>query len=373
MIVEDVSRVRVDEGSWELSARVRTETSAVVDGRLGFRVSGAAVTPADDDPVDASPFVPALLLAAMLTGEGLEIDGSVSPRLIGGAVQAMAVYRNFYGTPGRPLELVTLEATTREPAPAPDARAAFFTGGLDSWFTALTRPVDALITVPSLHHRAEPGVRRRWADETRASVETLGIRGITVETNWVELLAPIVVTNKGLGAVLAAVGLAVGIGFREVLISAGVSLAIARRNHSHPVLDALWSTERTEIVHDRPELNRLDKARVLASSPRALDRLKVCMRSVDGNCGRCEKCLRTMVVLQLAGATTTRFPPLRTRDVARMQLQGHVRQGWAQIEPWLAAGGDADRRVLAALRIAYLRDDLRQLRRDAERVLRRDR
>jgi hypothetical protein len=80
-----------------------------------------------------------------------------------------------------------------------------------------------------------------------------------------------------------------------------------------------------------------------------------------------------MVVLQLAGATTTRFPPLRTRDVARMQLQGHVRQGWAQIEPWLAAGGDADRRVLAALRIAYLRDDLRQLRRDAERVLRRDR
>jgi hypothetical protein len=284
----------------------------------------------------------------------------------------MAVYRAFYGTARRPLEPVALEVSTREPDPAPNASAAFFTGGLDSWFTALTRPLDALITVPSLHHRAEPGVRRRWADETRADIETLGVRGITVETDWVELLAPLVVTNKALGAVLAAVGLAVGVGFGEVLISAGQSVAIAGRNHSHPVLDGLWSTERTEIVHDRPELNRLDKARVLASSPQALDRLKVCLRSVDGNCGRCEKCLRTMVVLHLAGAATSRFPPLRRRDVARMHLQGHVRQGWEQIEPWLAAGGDADRRLLASLRVAYVCDDLRRLRRDARRLLRRN-
>jgi hypothetical protein len=71
---------------------------------------------------------------------------------------------------------------------------------------------------------------------------------------------------------------------------------------SHPVLDHLWSTERLEIVHDGAAATRTEKVvRHIAPSQLALRNLTVCWRSEAGhNCGVCEKCLRTMVALELA-------------------------------------------------------------------------
>jgi hypothetical protein len=57
------------------------------------------------------------------------------------------------------------------------------------------------------------------------------------------------------------------------------------------------------IVHDGCELGRIDKTRMIAQSQIALDALRVCFgyRGMY-NCGRCAKCLPTMIDLMLAGA-----------------------------------------------------------------------
>jgi hypothetical protein len=73
---------------------------------------------------------------------------------------------------------------------------------------------------------------------------------------------------------------------------------------SHPILDHLWSTERLEIVHDGAEATHSDKVvRQIARSRLALETLSVCWRSEPAhNCGICEKCLRTMAILEMAGS-----------------------------------------------------------------------
>jgi hypothetical protein len=66
----------------------------------------------------------------------------------------------------------------------------------------------------------------------------------------------------------------------------------------------LWGSEALEIVHDGCEASRPEKVASIASSDVALRWLSVCKKDRGDaiNCGRCEKCARTMVSLYLAQA-----------------------------------------------------------------------
>jgi hypothetical protein len=65
------------------------------------------------------------------------------------------------------------------------------------------------------------------------------------------------------------------------------------------VLDPLWSTETLTVVHDGCEMGRIDKVRFMAESQLVLDTLRLCPAY---NCGRCIKCLPTIIDLLQAGA-----------------------------------------------------------------------
>jgi hypothetical protein len=109
-------------------------------------------------------------------------------------------------------------------------------------------------------------------------------------------------------------------------------------------------------VHDRPDVTRVEKMRFLARHPVALERLKVCInQSADRNCGRCGKCVRTMIGFEVAGAldrTHAFDEPLRLWRVLRLRA-------WFELERALhhelldevrRAGGR--RRLRLALRFA---------------------
>jgi hypothetical protein len=99
---------------------------------------------------------------------------------------------------------------------------------------------------------------------------------------------------------------------------------------SHPLLDPLWSTETLEIVHDGCEATRVEKVARIAQSGAALRYLRVCWENRDGayNCGRCEKCLRTMISLRVAGALdrcATFDRPLDYGALSRLKLDAYKR------------------------------------------------
>jgi hypothetical protein len=107
------------------------------------------------------------------------------------------------------------------------------------------------------------------------------------------------------GAGLASVVLAAGPVFSRALIAASGTYAELHVCGTHPLLDPLWSTENVTFLHDGLEADRLQKIRAIARSPLLLDTVRVCIADdAPGayNCGRCEKCLRTMVGLHIAGA-----------------------------------------------------------------------
>ena len=66
------------------------------------------------------------------------------------------------------------------------------------------------------------------------------------------------------------------------------------------MVDRLWSSERIEFIHYGAHVTRPEKiAEVVALDPIALKNLRVCPDSPVSNCGKCYKCLRTMIPLDI--------------------------------------------------------------------------
>jgi hypothetical protein len=71
---------------------------------------------------------------------------------------------------------------------------------------------------------------------------------------------------------------------------------------SHPLTDPLFSTSLTRVTHDGADNERPEKIGYIGSHLAVLKHLRVCwLGRSDSNCGRCAKCVNTMVGLELAG------------------------------------------------------------------------
>ena len=76
------------------------------------------------------------------------------------------------------------------------------------------------------------------------------------------------------------------------------------------------------------EATRIDKAALIAKSDAALNFLRVFFEGPHRpyNCGRCEKCIRTMINLHIAGALarcTTFENQLDTKYIEKMMIYNH--------------------------------------------------
>ena len=114
--------------------------------------------------------------------------------------------------------------------------------------------------------------------------------------------------------------------WNTVMIPAAQTYADLYPGGTHPLMDPLWSTESVRILNDGAEATRIAKVARIAQSDTALGHLRVCWENRQGryNCGRCEKCIRTMINLKIAGVLdrcTTFDRPLDYRDIARITLK----------------------------------------------------
>jgi hypothetical protein len=128
---------------------------------------------------------------------------------------------------------------------------------------------------------------------------------IVVRSNIQGLVEPILLWDYSHGGCLAAVGLFLRGAFHQIYIPSTHSVAEQIPWGSNLALDGHWSTESTTFIHDGSEATRLEKVILqIARSPLALEHLRVCFANEKEayNCGRCDKCLRTMINLYVAGA-----------------------------------------------------------------------
>jgi hypothetical protein len=201
------------------------------------------------------------------------------------------------------LRPILVEAEVAGPAPAAGAgkAAAFFSGGVDSWFTVLW-------------HSLEPAEPKRIAID-----DLLCIWGFDVPLDNADAFRQMRIALQGAADDLGKELVDVATNLRETRwreadwtsLSHGAGLAsvalalegrYAKVWGSHVMTDHLFSTGHTAIIHDGAAFNRVEKTELVAKSEPALRSLRVCWKSHGhNNCCECEKCYRTMLTLELFG------------------------------------------------------------------------
>ncbi len=306
MIIRDI-QVHRTSSTTTLSAMCKIRK--VGWDRVYFKLDNAAQR--DYVHNDASAFAAALLLPSMNQAEDLIIEGSISGQLYKGLHSIMReVLRWEIGL--KPIKIEAAAVVTDPPRP--QRSASFFSGGVDSFYTYLkhkTDPVKAdqidsfiLVNGFDINQRNV----RLW-DRTRENIKSVAgaddVELIVVRSNIQDLVEPILLWDYSHGGCLAAVGLFLRGAFHQIYIPSTHSVSEQIPWGSNLALDAHWSTENTTFIHDGTEATRLEKViSQIAQSPLALEYLRVCFANEKGsyNCGRCDKCLRTMVNLFVAGA-----------------------------------------------------------------------
>jgi hypothetical protein len=353
VIVDDL-RSSVSDGKCEISARVRRDGSELP--RLYFRFP-QRFAPARPD---GSPFLAGLLVYAMRAREDITVDAPVSPGLLASLDRIFAVYSSFFPAEMAP---ISVSAPAGAPPPPTELTGSFFSRGVDSWFAVLTALEDDPQTPPLTHLVFCPDFlpRDSWSDalvgaktaQTREAAAATGCEFVIVETN-----------QKPVYRGHQLVAMALALGFSRMLIPSSGMLGELRPRATHPDLDPLFSSERTEILH-YGKASRMQKVARVARSTEALRTLRVCRLNraeVDTNCGRCEKCIRTMIYLHLAGALERARGvfdhPLEAETVAVMSKEIKHPHQWVDLLHALDDSPD-DRALAAAIRLVIVRAHLR--------------
>ena len=105
--------------------------------------------------------------------------------------------------------------------------------------------------------------------------------------------------DRFFGAVLAAVAHAFSSRLNLVYIASSYDIPNLTPCGSHPLLDPAYSSYDLRIIHRDLALSRLEKLRIVADWDVAFQNFRVCLANVPDrlNCGKCEKCIRTMTEL----------------------------------------------------------------------------
>jgi hypothetical protein len=262
-------------------------------------------------------FLIAALIPALHFGEQrIAIAGGICPRLKEGLTTVMSLMQVWSNGEMKPLQLEV--DTLAAPRFAGDPRRAglFLSGGIDSL---------AALRLNRLHYGpGHPGavqdglmvhgfdiggvmvrgMKYHVFDRARQHMapvaEEAGLTLIPVYTNIRHLCDNRELwLNRFFGAVLGAVAQAFAPRLHRVEIAASYDLANLVPCGSHPMLDPEYSSFDVQVRHRDAEWSRLDKLRLIAEWEVALHHLRVCLANVPDrlNCGRCEKCVRTMTGL----------------------------------------------------------------------------
>ncbi len=263
----------------------------------------------------SNPWLLCMLPYAVERGEPLRSDLPADPALIENLKGLMATWHQWYPwlKPVR-LEVPRLSSSAEVGS---DRTAAFFSGGVDSWFTVLRHVperesraigrVDDLIYVHGFDIPLDRTAEfRKIQLVLEEAARDLDKALILVKTNLRRPKSPWAHDWGWLShaAGLGAVAMILEKRFGRVLIGSTHPYGRLMPWGSHPMSDVLMSTSRLQVQHDGAMYNRVEKTELVARHPSALKGLHVCWKSgAASNCGVCSKCIRTMATLRLMGVT----------------------------------------------------------------------
>jgi hypothetical protein len=271
---------------------------------------------------DGNPWLVLMTALAAMHGGDIDIALPVDARLHGMAQCARNQWRQWNAK----LHAGSVRATQIVPAmPAGKGIALFLSGGADSYHSLLINQQKHPMSLPAnaITHAIQvwgydvplrnAPLFKSLRDKTAATIAPLGVQHIPVISNiknvaydatdhWVGLLH---------GPALVAVALMLRPLLGEAVIASSYLYGRLQEPYgSHPLVDPLLGLQNLHITHDGAWRSRVQKINDLVAAPHLLRGLHVCLNTDRSpadlqrslNCSACEKCLRTMTLLDLAGA-----------------------------------------------------------------------
>ncbi len=255
-------------------------------------------------PNDSS--FPLALFTSMLKGEPVQLPVPCCETLFKNSKQIVDQFRGWFPELAVP-QFVDPQTCLRSPAKNPRV-GLFFTCGVDSFYSLLQnqQEITDLIFVHGFDIDLDNHeLREEVSEAVREVARHFGKNLIEVETDVRKFL------EQGLklhwpyshGAALATVAHSLSHLISKVYLASSHATPDVSKWGTHPHVDPHWSSSALQVVHEGYEATRIDKLRRIAQSAFALSKVRVCWenRSNHYNCGECEKCIRTMLAMRIAG------------------------------------------------------------------------
>jgi len=245
------------------------------------------------------------LPAAMRVGAPLTIKAPVSPLLLNNIPAIQDIYCDWDAK----FHLVKVNAPVRSTSVVQESRlpareTVSFTGGVDSFYSALERPESSLMFVHGFDiPLSNAGLRKTVSRRLSWAAAELNRPLLEVETNLREFSDHYLKWQLAFGGALSACALLLSRHMDVFWLSAGHSLEHPQPDGVHPVLNPLCGTEDLIIRTSGFKASRIEKVEAMAEHPVVQGALRVCWQNRGDayNCGVCEKCLRTMAALEIFG------------------------------------------------------------------------
>ena len=333
-----------------------------------LRFDAEGVEPSE---IVASPeaFVIRAALAALRWNEvRVLVEGSLCPRLRDGLRAALRTLRQWRREVDRPEPAIEASRGFRALSPSAPRAALFLSGGADSLLVLRSNRLNfppshpgsmrTAIFVPNFGARLEAvssprasSFLFRQKDAVARIASLTGLRLISAWASAGELGEDEDFFERcSHSAHLAAVAHLFSPILDSVAIAPSFDIARLVPWGGHPLLDLNYASSAIEIRQPGIQLSREERIAEISRWDEVLPSLIVCSQGPlelgQLNCGRCEKCVRTMIAIFLAGALprATSFPvrEIDVSHIARLSLRSEVIVFWAPFPEPLRRRGRGD-------------------------------
>ncbi|MCE1253733.1 MAG: hypothetical protein LWX83_09320 [Anaerolineae bacterium] len=285
----------------------------------------AEYAPYLSDRLDA--FAVSLLPLAMVLNETMVLEGAISPRLLWGLTEYQKAFTAWY-----PEQFSLIQIRSDEISPLSEtmfgkSTAALFSGGVDSCFTLMSHLPDQQpderfqIKYAFFVHGFDIPLQdltdfKETAAVFEKQLNPLGVKLITCQTNLHYFSTGFIKWDIAHGAPAIGVGLGLDKLVSHWLVPSSWHISDCEPWGSAPILDYWLSSESFQAIEHGTPYSRFERTEAISNWAPAQEMLRVCTcrdkRKGVFNCSRCEKCIRTMVMLKLTGHlekfTTFRHP-----------------------------------------------------------------
>ncbi|WP_051378875.1 hypothetical protein [Derxia gummosa] len=256
---------------------------------------------------DAEIFLLAVYQWAMALNADVRIDGTVTHGLLANLEEFGEAWVRWI--PKTYKRIRVFAQAVQEPSlpAAPFDAVAAFSGGVDATFTAMrhakaqvgyrSRKLQACAFIHGFDIGLDDEAAYEHAFEgARRTLDDVKVPLVRIRTNFRQLV-PVSWEDAHVAALAAAMHTVQGVARAALVGSTKAYDELVIPYGSLPITDALLTSERMQIIHDGASHTRTQKVAAIATWPAGAQGLRVCWQeaSMGRNCGKCEKCVRSML------------------------------------------------------------------------------